>query len=390
MDEKQLLELTMRGEDSTLQYKAKFESADAVAAEICAFANSGGGTILVGVKDNGEIAGLSFEQVSRLNQLISNACSQKIDPPVTVTTHNVPIQDTLVVSIQVPIGSNKFYMANGRDVWVKVGADKRRARREEITRLLQESGHLYADELAVPQTSLSDLNRDAVEKFYERRTGRSLADEGVPAERILENLKLMDKGSCTLAGLLLFGRRPERFKPNLPVKAVSFAGNDLAGVQYHDSRDIAGSIEYLFVGAMAFLNNQLRRTQTTPNFNTIGTLEIPEIALEEAVMNALLHRNYLINSQIRLFVFDNRVEIISPGSLPNTATVETVKLGIHIERNPIIASLVKDIEPIPYRGVGTGIHRIMKACREAQVDVEFIDNKEAEQFTVVFSRRASA
>jgi len=143
----------------------------------------------------------------------------------------------------------------------------------------------------------------------------------------------------------------------------------------------------LFAGAMAFLNNQLRRTQTTPNFNTIGTLEIPEVALEEAVLNALIHRNYLINSQIRLFVFDNRVEIISPGSLPNTATVETVKLGIHIERNPIVSSLVKDIDNIPYRGVGTGISRILKECLEAKVNVELIDNKEAEQFTVVFTRK---
>jgi len=161
----------------------------------------------------------------------------------------------------------------------------------------------------------------------------------------------------------------------------------LAGAQYRDSRDITGSIEYLFAGAMAFLNNQLRRTQTTPNFNTIGTLEIPEVALEEAVLNALIHRNYLINSQIRLFVFDNRVEIISPGSLPNTATVETVKLGIHIERNPIVSSLVKDIDNIPYRGVGTGISRILKECLEAKVNVELIDNKEAEQFTVVFTRK---
>lgn len=390
LDANQLLALTGRGEDSTLQYKEKFESADAVAAEVCAFSNSNGGTILVGVKDNGEIAGLSLEQVGRLNQLISNACSQKIDPPVTVMTSNVPINDSLVVCITVPVGSNKFYMANGRDIWVKLGADKRRARREEITRLLQESGHLYADELTAAQTSITDLNMDTLERFFERRTGRSLTNEGIPVERILENLKLMDKGACTLAGLLLFGRRPERIKPNLPIKAVSFVGDNLAGDKYRDSRDITGSIEYLFSGAMAFLNNQLWRTQTTPNFNSIGSLEIPEVALEEAVLNAIIHRNYLISSQIRIFVFDHRVEIISPGSLPNTATVETVKLGIHIERNPIIASLVKDIEHIPYRGVGTGINRIMRACQEANVHVEFQDNKEAEQFKVVFARKSLA
>ncbi|MBS4021777.1 MAG: hypothetical protein KGZ79_05085 [Dethiobacter sp.] len=103
--------------------------------------------------------------------------------------------------------------------------------------------------------------------------------------------------------------------------------------------------------------------------------------------SALLHRNYYIASNIRVFVFDNRVEIISPGSLPNTLTVESIKHGIHIERNPIMVSMVKDIPDIPYRGAGTGIQRILRSCRESGIKVEFINDKEGEQFKVVFYRK---
>jgi predicted HTH transcriptional regulator len=387
MDFGQLRQMIKRGEDSSLQFKVKFDSADAIAAEVCAFSNSQGGHILVGVTDQGVPIGLTMEQVGRLNQHISNACSQKIDPPASVHTTNVPINgDKIVVMIQVPQGTNKFYMANGKDIWVKLGADKRRARREEIQRLLQESGHLYADETTVRQTSLADLYQDDIAKFFERRTGRTLSTEGIPIERILENLKLMERGECTVAGLLLFGRRPELKRPNLPIKVVAFYGNDLSSETYKDSRDITGSIEYLYRGGMAFLENHLRRTQNGQSFNSIGKLEVPEVALEEAVMNALIHRDYTINSQIRLFVFNDRVEIISPGSLPNTATIDNVKLGIHIERNPIIASLIKDIEGVPYRGIGTGISRILRVCGEAGVPVDFHNDTDSRQFKVVFGR----
>jgi ATP-dependent DNA helicase RecG len=126
VEAKMLDKLIRRGEDSTLQFKVRFDSVDQLVAELCAFSNSECGTILVGVSDSGEIVGLDQLQVQKLNQDISNACSQQIDPPISVLTKNIVCGDKILVVIDVPRGVNKFYLANRRDVWVKVGADKRR------------------------------------------------------------------------------------------------------------------------------------------------------------------------------------------------------------------------------------------------------------------------
>ncbi len=115
--------------------------------------------------------------------------------------------------ISVPIGSNKFYMANGKDIWMKVGADKRRAKREEIQRLLQSSAHL-ADEMPVENTNLGDINLDMFKSFYERRTYEKLEELNIPLEKVMSNLKLMEDGKLTLAGLLVFGKKPEEKKPH--------------------------------------------------------------------------------------------------------------------------------------------------------------------------------
>ncbi|MCR6546439.1 ATP-binding protein [Dehalobacterium formicoaceticum] len=115
-------------------------------------------------------------------------------------------------------------------------------------------------------------------------------------------------------------------------------------------------------------------------------MEIPAIALEEALINAIVHRNYFVQSNIRIFVFDNRVEIISPGCLPNTLNVEAIKTGIHIARNPILLSHIKDIKDVPYRGTGMGITRIIRSCKEQGIQVDFFNEVDKNQFKVVFWR----
>ncbi|KAF5425341.1 MAG: transcriptional regulator [Candidatus Methanomarinus sp.] len=386
MDTSELLELIETGEDSQIQFKEHFESIDSLAAEICAFSNSNGGNILVGISDDSKIIGLAKEEIRRLNQWVSSTCSQKIDPQVNVTTQNIKYQHRIIMVISVPMGLNKFYMANGKDIWVKVGADKRRAKREEIQRLLQSSGHLYADEMPVENTNLSDFNIDLFKSFYEHRMHGKLEDADIPLEKILSNLKLMEDGKLTLAGLLVFGKKPEEKKPQYMIKAVLFPGNSPAVSEYKDSRDISGNISKIFEAGRWFLINNLRWIQKEQHFNTTGILEIPVIALEEALINAIVHRNYFISSNIRIFIFDDRVEIISPGALPNTVNVESIKMGIHIERNPILVSMLKDIRDIPYRGIGTGVGRILRECDNAGITVDFIEEKDNEQFKVIFYR----
>jgi len=388
----ELVEIISRGEDSKTQFKRQFNSIDALAVEIAAMLNSDGGQIFVGVSDSGEIIGV--EDVRKLNQWISNACSQKMEPPASVITENLRINDKLVIVISVPLGTDKPYAVNKTEFWIKaclersrsIRADKRRATREELRRLMQASGSFYADEMPLAHTNLDDFDRFRFKYFYKQQYGQEIKHLDTSTERILSNLKLLKSPHLTLAGLLLFGKEPQRIRPQFMVKAVTFIGNSLGGTEYLDSEDINSTLSEQFKNAMGFLKRNLRKRQNGQNFNFPGVMEIPQIALEEAVVNALVHRDYLINSSVRVFIFDNRVEIISPGKLPNTATIETIKVGIQIVRNPILVSFVPKLE-IPYRGLGSGIPRMIEECSKAKLpEPEFIEDKITETFKVVFYR----
>ena len=155
---------------------------------------------------------------------------------------------------------------------------------------------------------------------------------------------------------------------------------------YLDSEDIESTLSNRFKTAMGFLRRNLRKLQNGQNFNYPGKREVPKIALEEAVVNALVHRDCLISSSVRVFIFGNRVEIISPGHLPTTATIEAIKAGIQIVRNPILASFVPKLE-LPYRGLGSGVPRMIEECHKANLpEPELVEDKGAEVSRVVFYR----
>lgn len=389
MENKKFMDILQLGEDSKTQFKEYFSSVDAMAAEIGAFANTEGGRIFVGVNDRGEITGLTKENISQLNQMVSNVCSRKIDPTLSVITENLKLEDKIIMIINVPMGSNKFYISNGKDVWVKVGADKRRAKREEMKRLLQESTLLFADEQSVEGTSIKDLDMDIVKDFLENKAHENLDKIRIPTEKILHNMRIMNNEECTIAGIILFGKKSYFNVSQFYIAAVSWYGNDIAGVEYRDSENIHGNIIRQYQDGMAFIKRQLRKLQDGQGFNSLGILEIPEVAIQEALVNAIIHRNYFIQSNIRILVFDNRVEIVSPGTLPNTLDVESVKVGVRVARNPIISSHIKAMPEIPYREMGSGIPRILESCNEAEMKVEFINQKLGPgQFKVIFWRKS--
>ncbi len=246
--------------------------------------------------------------------------------------------------------------------------------------------HFYPGEMPLAHTSLDDLDLFRFRYFYKQKYGQEIEGLDASTERILSNLKLLRSPHLTLAGLLLFGKEPQRVRPQFMVKAVTFIGNSLGGTEYLDSEDIGSVLPDQFRNAIGFVKRNLRKRQNGQNFNFPGIMEIPEIALEEAIVNALVHRDYLINSSVRVFIFDNRVAIISPGKLPNTVTVETIKAGIQMVRNPVLVSFVPKLE-LPYRGLGTGIPRMIEECRKANLpEPELIEDKTSETFKVVFHR----
>jgi len=198
----------------------------------------------------------------------------------------------------------------------------------------------------------------------------------------LENLKLAKDKHLTLAGLLLFGKQVEFVKPQFCIKGTCYLNED----EFLDKEDIGGKLFEQQKKGVDFILRQLIRRQPDKNFNSPGELEIPAPVLKEAIANALVHRDYFINSSIFVNIFNDRVEIVSAGLLPNTLNVENIKLGLHIERNPIILSFMAKFPETGYTGRGSGIPRMLRLCQEKQVPLKLINDTERNQFKVIFYR----
>ena len=378
----QALQVTIaNGEDTRHQFKRDFAHIDALAAELVALANTAGGMLLVGVADDGHIAGLTSEDIGRLNQMLSNAASQHVRPPINPVTTNVRTEQGLVMLIEVEAGLNPPYMdAQGR-IWVKSGADKRQVTaREEMQRMFQQAGLLHADEIPVRDTHLDDLDSVPFNAYFERRYGRPPAATGQALSQLLQNLNLAHDGTPNLAGMLLFGRTPAVRLPAFVVKAVAFPGTTLHDDRYNDSEDIDGPLPEQYRRSLAFIKRNLRHVQGAQGFNSPGQLEVPSAVFEELLVNALVHRDYFIQAPVRLLIFADRVEIISPGHLPDHLDTEQIRFGLSNLRNPALASHAFHL--LPYRGLGSGIPRATAAWPA----IELIDDRRGNQFKVVVQR----
>ncbi len=378
-----LAQITL-GEDSTRQFKADVKNADSLASEMAAFANSNGGTIFIGVTDDGSVPGLSQHDVARINQLISNAASHLVRSPLAVQTENVALDNgRLVIVLAVPKGIDKPYFDKNGVIWLKAGADKRRVNsKEELRRQFQFTNQFHADELPT-KAGIDKLDklrfRDFLRDVYKQEYPESSAE----LTRLLQNMNLAtDDGRLNLAGVLLFAEQPEWIVPQFVVKAIRFPGNKIHATDYLDTEDFSGPLPKLFEGTLAFVMRNLHKVQAGRGVNAPGTPEIPEAVFEELLVNALAHRDYLVSAPIRLFIFDNRIEIVSPGHLPNNLTVEKIRTGNSNIRNPILVSYVaKGL--LPYHGLGSGIKRAL----EKWPIIDFADDHDGCLFTATVHRK---
>jgi len=377
----ELVQVLSRGEDSRTQFKRDFTNPDSLAAEMTAFSNGEGGTIFVGVEDSGVISGLTSNDIRRLNQLISNVAGQNIHPAINPTTENIDTEKGLVLVIHVAQGVNKPYQDKDGTFWVKSGADKRKATsREEIQRLFQSSGILYADEIIQKNFPVSEIDIDYFSHFFMNRYHEELERSAHPLERLIQNMNLGKDGFLNLSGALLFANNPSAKLPAFIVKAGAFPGTSLSTTAYNDSQDIKGKMADIFRQCVNFIISNLHHIQNGQNVNSTGEPEIPPLALEELIANALIHRDYFIMAPVRVFVFADRVEIISPGHLPNNLTVENIKAGNSNTRNPVLASFANQL--LPYRGFGSGILRAL----EIYPHIDFVDDRDGNIFKVTLWR----
>jgi len=241
----------------------------------------------------------------------------------------------------------------------------------------------YTDQLPTQATP------DRLDKLRFRDFLHDVYDLGYPEApadrlRLLQNMNLATPdGFLNLAGVLLFAQHPQWLKPQFIVKAIHYYGDDIDATDYLDTEDFVGPLRKVFEDALAFIMRNLHKIQAGRGVNDPGIPEVPRVVFEELLVNALIHRDYFISAPIRLFIFDHRIEIISPGHLPNHLTIENIRAGISNIRNPILASYVaKGV--LPYRGLGSGIPRALRSWPE----IDLTDDRDRSLFIATVYRKA--
>ena len=402
-----ILKQIKAGEVSGVQFKERILDKYDIACELVAFSNSHGGKLVVGIKDKtGETNALSYSEVQETTNLLSDIASENVVPSILIKIDTVEVEDGNLVVATVKEGLNKPYHDNKGIVWVKNGADKRKVfDNAELAEMMTDCGSFAPDEAGVRDATVNDLDATTIKQFLGNRFERVLEKKGLTGdafneasldmicsaiakghdcEKILRNLRFIrPDGSLTVAAMLLFGKYTQRWLPMMTAKCICFAGNSVGSKVFRDKvndADMEGNLLHQYDTIMDFFTRNLHNVQVGEEFNSMGKLEIPYTSLVEFTVNSLVHRSLNMKAPVRIFIFDNRVEIHSPGALPNGLTIDDIKAGTSMPRNMFLFN--NAIYLLPYTGVGSGITRAL----DEDVNVTFMNNDKAQEFVITVWR----
>lgn len=404
-------------EDGKVQFKERITDKYDIGCEMVAFSNSRGGRLIIGVNDkSGIINALSYNELQETTNLLTSIASENVIPNVLIDVENVSVTGGAVVIATIPEGKNKPYHDNKGIIWVKNGADKRKVfDNSELAEMMSECGSFAPDEAAVPDATIDDLDSDTIKIYLMNRfspvfKGKNVNElnmkdyslddmaefviKGTTIEKLLRNMRFIrPDGMMTVAAMLLFGKYTQRWLPVMTAKCISYIGNSVGGTQFRDKMhdmEIEGNLFHQFRTIMNFFTRNLRKVQVEKDFNSLGELEISYESLTEYVVNALVHRSLNMKSPIRIFIFDNRVEIHSPGALPNGLTIEDIKNGTSMPRNMFLFTNANYL--LPYTGAGSGIRRALEYDPNA-VFFNGIEDKDithaANEFVITIPRNSN-
>ena len=404
-----IIRIRDNGEQTTVQFKERVtrDNKYDVACEMVALSNAHGGQIVIGINDKtGVINPLSFSETQETTNLLGDLASEGVVPQIMLDIENVPMDNGTVIVASNKEGKNKPYRDTKGIIWLKQGADKRKVfDSAEIVSMLMENGQIHPDSLPIDGASFSDLDENTVKNYLLNRFRNDFERQELPIvqlqqqpleelagllsqtpEGILRNNGLiLPDGRLTLAALMLMGKNPQRWLPAFTVRCISFVGNSIGGTEFRDKSgsDADGNIVHLYKYIMSFLTRNLRQKQVQAEFNSPGELEVSATSLSELVVNSLLHRSYVIEAPLRVFIFDNRIEIHSPGLLPDGVTLDSIKQGISVPRNKLLFN--HGINLLPYTGAGSGITRALQYTP----DIQFENSETLREFVITIQRETA-
>ncbi len=353
--QEELLQKIRLGEDTSLELKSVRFKGDRLSAparedladEIAAIANTHDGVIVFGVNGKTrDIEGIPLEKLETVERLIFEVCADSITPSVVFRSFRIELPDStgiLRAVIKVEVPRSLFVHESPGGYFHRQGSSKRKMPPDYLARLFQQRSQdrlIRFEEQPVPGTSLGNLT----EKLWSRYTTRSTEPDDVVL--LKRNLLATVEGGevrCSVAGILLCSESPEIFLPSAYIEAVRYRGIRQDSNYQVDARKICGPLDDQINQAMSFVKlNQVVAASKMPH--RVETPQFSTRAVFEAIVNAVVHRDYSIaGSKIRLLIFDDRVEIYSPGALPNTVTIESMALR-QATRNELITSLLAETQ----------------------------------------------
>ncbi len=394
----ELLEIIANGENSGVEFKRDDIRPEQLAKEVVAMANFQGGKVLLGVEDDGKISGI---QRPKIEEWVMNIMQDKIHPIILPFYEEIKIDnDKSVAVISFPQGISKPYVVrdNGREeIYVRVGSTSRRATREQQMRLFELGGMLHTEVMPVPRTDVSCLDKARLLNYLEN----IINDPDVPTTLQEWEARLLGLGflteaagniCCTIAGLVLFGKNPRRYLKQAGLRVFAFKGNDkeyqalldevLDGpmVGRWDMSDagkslVDGGIIERFMDAIRPFVSQ-EATDIDQGLRREKQWHYPLEAIRETLINALAHRDWTRFVEIEVGIYGNRLEVISPGTLPNSMSVTKMMAGQRSPRNSIVMEVLRDYGYVDSRGMGvrTKIIPLMRAHSGKEPEFEVTDD----------------
>ena len=364
----ELLEIINNGENSGVEFKRDVLQNHDLAKELVAFSNFSGGMVLLGVDDDGTIIGLTRAD---LEEWVMTTCRDKIRPaiiPFFEIVRDVEVgENVAIVSVTRGYDVHSLWHNNSNKYYIRVGTQSREATPEELARLFQQRGSIRAELRPVSGATLADLDRRRLRDYFGRIRQQDVPsdDDDAGWRTLLINTEIMIEEGVTVGGLLLFGKTPSRFLSNSGIDAAAFPGveKDYAARERAGLRgpmtpllgsDGAVVENGLVEQALEFVRRNTPVTATLENdARRVERRTYPPEALREAVVNALIHRDYLLTStDIELAIYSDRLEIISPGRLPNGITPNRMRTGCRAARNQLLKDVMRDYGYLEHMGMG--------------------------------------
>jgi len=335
-------------------------------------ANTDGGQLVVGVNDNGEIVGV--ENIDKLLRRIDDVAYNRCEPPITIVQETLSIENRTVLIINVPKGDQRPYRTASGLHYIRSATRCRQASREELLRLFQATESIYYDEIEILRASIKDIDTDYAKKFLEKYFKLKVEDENLIPYLI--NIKALSKNEKpTLAGIIFLGDNPQYYIPNGRITAAYIEGDNIS-IPPSDKKNFEGRVPEILEDCMRFLKVYVKERHIIKELEPENYPEIEDFVLREALVNSVAHRDYTISAPVRILIFNDRIEFHTPGKLPNTVTIENMKIGgAHVLRNPTIYNLLGKMGLVT--DVGSGIKRIIESMNKTvdkDVKLEVIDS----------------